>query len=165
MFTKQKVGLLALALASVGMSGVAVAAQSDGLLSVSAELTSACAVSASPSISFTGFSTLATANQVANSASTFAVACSSDLTPTIFATGVRKIGISNAETLTFNLSLVSGESGTPIPAIEGSAATLTLTKDGTPKNVPLYATLLAADFNALPAGTYTSNGVTVSVKY
>jgi len=165
MFTKRQVGLVAAALASMTICGSAVAAQADSTLTVSATLTSACAVSPTSTISFGSFSTLATADQTADSGSTFTVACSSDLTPTIFVLGTRTI-INGANILPFNISLTAGAASNDLPATGATAAALTLTKDGTAHVVPLYARLAKANFNSLPAGAYANgSAVTVSVVY
>ncbi|MBE0546698.1 MAG: spore coat protein U domain-containing protein [Rubrivivax sp.] len=166
MFTKQSVSLAAAALASLVMCGTAAAAgQADSVLTVDATLTSACAVSAGATIGFGSFSTLAAADETADSGSTFTVACSSDMVPTIFATGTRTI-INGVNTLPFNLSLTSGAANDDLPTVLGSAAALTLVKDGTAKVVTLYAKLAKANFASLPAGAYTNSGaVTVSVLY
>ena len=164
MFIKKSVGLVAAAVASMAICGAAAAAQSDSTLTVSATLQSACAVSSTATIDFGSFSTLATVDQTANSGSTFTVACSVDMTPTIFASGDREMTYLT-NTLPFNLSLTSGAAADDLPATSGTAEALTLTKDGTAKVVPLYARVAKADFNGLPAGAYTTSGVTVSVVY
>jgi spore coat protein U-like protein len=165
MFMKQKVGLVAVAIASMAISGVAAAAQSDSVLTVNATLTSACAVSAAATIGFGSFSTLATADQTADSGSTFTVACSSDMAPKIFATGTRTI-INGPSTLPFNLSLTSGAAANDLPATLALASGLTVVQDGTAKVVPLYARVAQANFKTLPAGAYANgSAVTVSVSY
>jgi hypothetical protein len=165
MFTKQKVSRVTAALASLVVCGTAVAAQSDSVLTVDATLTSACAVSAGATISFGSFSTLAAADQTADSGSTFTVACSVDMAPKIFVTGTRTI-INGANSLPFNISLVSGAEADDLPATLALAADLTVVQDGTAKVVPLYARLAKANFGALPAGAYANgSAVTVSVSY
>jgi spore coat protein U-like protein len=163
MFMKKQVGLLAAMLASMAVCGTAVAAQADGALTVSATLTSACAVSAG-SISFAAFSTLAPADQKADSATSFTVACSSDLAPKIFATGTRAV-VSGVNSIPFNLSLTADAPADDLGTdISTAAALTTLTKDGTAYVVPLYARLVAANFKTKPAGDYTA-ALTVSVSY
>lgn len=165
MFANKNVSLAALALASLVVCGTAVAAQSDSVLTVDATLTSACAVSAGATISFSSFSTLATEDQTADSGSTFTVACSVDMAPAIFVTGTRTI-INGANTMPFNLSLSSGAASDDLPATLALAEALTIVQDGTAKVVPLYARLAKADFGSLPAGVYANgSAVTVSVSY
>jgi len=165
MFTKRHVGLLAAALASLSLCGVASAAgTANSTLTVSATLTTACDVSPTASISFGSFAALASSNdRTADSASTFQVACSSSATPTIYATGERKM-LNGANGLPFKLSLTEGADADDLPSDSGSASTFTLTQDGSLHDVVLYAKTLAADFKGLPSGAYTTN-VTVSVAY
>lgn len=165
MFTKQNGSLVAVALASLVMSGAAVAAQGDSLLTVNATLTSACAVSPTATISFGSFSTLAATDVTANSGSTFTVACSADMEPLIFATGTRSI-ISGANTIPFSLSLTAGAASNNFPVDGANATTFGLTQDGTARAVTLYARLAKADFGSMPAGVYANgSAVTVSVLY
>lgn len=164
MFTKQKVSVVAVALASVVMCGAAVAAQGDSTLTINATLTSACAVSAGATISFGSFSTLAAGDQVADSGATFTVACSVDMAPTIFAAGTRTI-TDGTNYIPFNLSLTSGAPTDSVPATLALATGLAIVQDGTVKSVPLYARLLKASFTSKPAGIYASTDMVVSVLY
>jgi spore coat protein U-like protein len=161
---------LAVALAAAGMvsaTGVAVAATASNNVGVSATLTSGCEVAAGGTIAFADFVTLASAgNQTASSGNTFTVACSSDVTPKISSASSRTMAVAG-KSLPFNLSLTSGAAADDLPVDTATAALLTLTKDGTMKVVPLYATVLAANFTgvkALPAGTYITT-VAVDVSY
>jgi len=166
MFTKKNVSRVAAALVSLVMCGTAVAAgTASSTLTVNATLESACAVSSAATISFGTVSTLDTADVTANSGGTFTVACSSDMTPKIFATGTRAIGILGAATLPFKLSLDSTFVAADLATTGSPGDDLGITQDGTDKTVILYARLAKTDFNLLPAGVYTTNGVTVSVSY
>lgn len=166
MFTKQKVSLAAAALASLVMCGSAVAAgTANSTLTVNATLESACAVSSAATINFNTISTLATADVTANSGTSFTVACSSDMAPKIFATGTRAIGILGAATLPFNLSLDPTFVAADLATTGSPGDALSIDQDGTAKTVTLYARLAKVNFNSLPPGVYTTNGVTVSVSY
>jgi spore coat protein U-like protein len=109
MLKKQKIGLLAAAVASIALSGVTGAATQTGNLTVSAVLTSACSVSAAPAISFASFSTLAGVDQTADTGSSLQVACSAGLTPVMFVPGTRTmVDGGGLNPITFNLSLTAG---------------------------------------------------------
>ncbi len=162
MFTKQKLSILAAAVAAMSMSGVVSAAgTATGTLTVNATLTSACTVSAAPTISFVFGAQDASAT--ANTVSTFQVACSSDLTPTIYASGTRAM-TSGANTMPFNLSLTADAVADDLPTTSPGAA-LTLVQDGTLKDVPLYASVAPAAFRGLAGGSYTVTGLSVVVSY
>jgi spore coat protein U-like protein len=167
MFIKKQVGLVALALASVAMSGVVAAAAADSTMTVSATLTSACIVSATSAIGFGPFAALAvTGDKTANSASTFQVACSNSASPTISAAGTRSMsnGATTPSLLPFNLSLVSGAANDDLSADSGAGSAFTLAKDGDLHDVVIYGKTLASNFKALPSGAYTAD-VTLSVTY
>ena len=109
MLKKQKIGLLAAAVASTALSGVTGAATQTGNLTVSATLTSACSVSAAPAISFASFSTLAGVDQTADSGTSLQVACSAGLNPVMFVPGTRTmVDGGGLNPITFNLSLTAG---------------------------------------------------------
>jgi spore coat protein U-like protein len=164
MFIKQKLGLVAVAVAAITLSATAPAAQSDGTLAVDATLVSACTVSSTATISFGSFSSQTAGDTTANSGSTFLVACSSDLTPLIFATGTRTL-VNGGNILPFNLSLTSGAATNDLPLTLGTAEALTVTQDGAPHAVLLYARALTANYAGLPAGVYNAGTITVSVSY
>ncbi len=164
MFTKQKLSILAAAVAAMSMSGVASAAgTATGTLTVKATLTSACAVSAAPEIDFVFSAQDATAT--ANSVSTFQVACSSDLSPTISASGTRamtKAGVS----MPFNLSLTSGAALDDLPTTSpGATLPVSFVQDGTLQDVVLYASVAPAAFRGLAGGAYSVTGLSVVVSY
>lgn len=164
MFTKQKVSVVAVALASVVMCGAAVAAQSDSTLTIDATLTSACAVSPTATIDFGTFSTLDNVDKTADSGSSFTVACSANMTPTVFATGTRTItGPGGA--IAFNLSLTAGAASDDLAVDGAPGTTLVITQDGAVQVVPLYARLAMANFKSKLPGAYTTSAVTVSVQY
>jgi spore coat protein U-like protein len=155
---------LALAMAAALGCTVAFAAEDTSTLTVSANLTTACEVSAASAIDFGSFAALAsTGDRTANSGSTFQVACSADAEPTIYASGNR-IMLNGAAELPFNLSLTSGAAADDLPSDSGSATALAVTQDGDLHNVVLYAKTFAADFKSLPSGAYTTD-VTVAVVY
>ncbi len=162
MFTKQKLSLLAAAVAAMSMSGVAGAAGSaTSTLTVNATMTSACTVSSAPTISFVFGAQDASA--IADTASTFQVACSSDLTPTIYASGTRSM-VNGSNTMPFNLSLTAGAAANDLPTGTPGVA-LTLVQDGTLKTVPLYASVAPATYRGLQGGAYTVTGISVVVSY
>ncbi len=138
MFTKQKIGLLAAAVASISLTGVAGALTTDGLMTVSAVVTSACSVSAA-TLTFPTFSTMAGA-QTGNTGTSLQIACSSGLTPVIFSPGLRAMvnGVGGVNSIAFNLSLTTGgadDLGTDLAAPRPSG----LTADGAEHAVVLYA--------------------------
>jgi spore coat protein U-like protein len=162
--------LLAVALTAAAMvsaTGGAIAATTSGTVDVSATLAAGCEVSAGGTISFGSIVALAsTGNQAANSGSTFKVACSKDVAPTIATSTTRSMADTGTGThlLPFKLSLTNtgtDDLGSATPTA------LTITQDGTPQTVTLYATILASDFsgaNALPLGAYTKT-MTIDVAY
>ncbi|MEJ1962835.1 MAG: spore coat protein U domain-containing protein [Gammaproteobacteria bacterium] len=164
MLIKQKISLVAIAVASITLSAAATAAQSDGTLVVNATLVSACTVSPGATISFGEFSAQKAGDTLADSGATFQVACSADLTPAIFAIGARTV-TNGANTLPFNLSLTAGADLDDLPLTLGAAEDLTMTQDGTPQEITLYAKALTADYAGLPGGIYTAGLITVSVSY
>ncbi len=164
MFIKQKLALVAVAVASITCSTMAVALQSDGTLAVDATLASACTVSGAATISFGSFSSQLAGDTTANTGSTFQVACSSDLSPKIFATGARTV-VNGANTLPFNLSLTTDAPADDLPLTLATAEALPMTQDGAPHDVHLYARALTANYIGLPSGTYNAGAITVSVSY
>ena len=164
MLIKQKLSLAAVAVASIVVSSLASAAQSDGTLAVDATLVSACTVSANSTISFGSFSSQTTGDVLANSGATFQVACSADLEPLIFASGTRTV-VNGGNILPFNLSLTAGAADDDLPATLGAAEALAITQDGSAQSVVLYARALTADYVGLPAGVYNAGAITVSVSY
>jgi spore coat protein U-like protein len=160
----KQISILALALASAFAASSAMAAEAQSTMTVSAQLVTACEVTATSAIDFGPITALlSTGDQTANSGSTFQVACSQDAVPTIYASGARVMS-NGTDSLPFNLSLVSGAAANDLPSTSGSAAALTVTQDGDFHDVTLYARTLAANFAALTSGSYTTN-VTVAVVY
>lgn len=158
------VSLLGLALAAALASTASFAFEDTGTLTVSAELTTACEVSAASSIDFGSFAALlSTGDKTANSASTLQVACSNSATPTIYVSGTRSMA-NGANVLPFNLSLASGAAADDLGVDAASADTFTLTQDGALHDVVIYGMVAATDFQALPSGSYTTD-VTVHVVY
>lgn len=161
---KKSVSLLALALAAAFSANAALAAEDTSTLSVSAELTTACEVSAASTIDFGSFAALlSTGDKTANSGSTFQVACSASAAPTIYVSGTREM-INGANALPFNLSLTSGAAADDLSGDSGAADSLTVTQDGAMHDVVIYGRVAATDFQALPSGAYTTD-VTVHVVY
>jgi spore coat protein U-like protein len=155
--------LLALALATT-FAGSAAAAEATSTLSVSAQLTTACEVSAAASIDFGSFAALASSgDKTANSGSTFQVACSNDAVPTIYVSGTRAMS-NGTDALPFNLSLSSGASANDLGVDAGTANSLAVTQDGALHDVAIYGKVAAADFQGLSSGNYTTD-VTVHVVY
>ena len=168
MLKKQKIGLLAAAVASIALSGVTGAVtQTTGNLTVSAVLTSACSVSAAPAISFASFSTLAGVDQTANTGTSLQVACSAGLTPVMFASGTRTMvdGL-GLNPIAFNLSLTAGAAADDLAIAIGPAASFGLTQDGAAHAVVLYARVPLANFASKAAGAYTTaTPLVVTVSY
>jgi len=168
MFTKYKIELLAAAVTSIALSGAASAVTTQtGNLTVSATLTSACSVSASPAISFASFSTLAGADQTADSGTSLQVACSAGLTPVMFVSGTRTmVDGGGLNPIAFNLSLTSGAAANDLVIAIGPATSFGLTQDGAPHAVVLYARVPLANFASKVAGAYaTAAPLVVTVSY
>lgn len=142
------------------------AATVSGNVTVQATLTPACEVSsAGATIDFGSIVALAsTGNKDGNSGSGFQVACSTGLSPKIYSTTARVMDDGQAHSLPFDLCLAECTGSNGLAATEAGADTLAITQDGDLKTVTLYGRVQAADFKALPAGSY-SKTVTVSVDY
>ncbi len=167
MLIKQKLSLVATAVASITLSTMAGAAgtQLDGSLAVDATLLSSCSmVAGAAAISFGSFSSLLPGNQVGDSGSTFRIACSADMNPLIFATAVRNLTNGTSQ-LPFSLSLTPGAASDDMPSTLATAEALPMTQDGTAQDIHLYARVLAGDYAKLPGGLYSSSAITVSVSY
>ena len=164
MFMKQKIGLVAVAIASMVLSGVAAAGTVNSTVTVDATLVSACSVSPTAAIHFGNItSLLAAGDKTGDSGSTFQVACSSDVSPLISNADTHTM-LFGAIPLPFNLSLVAGAAANDFPP---TATGLVMTKDGTLQTVTLDGKVLASNFtgtNAKAAGAYTVNLV-VAVDY
>ena len=166
MIAKKKVGLLALALASVALSGAVAATQVDSTMTVDATLVTACTVTGTSAINFGSFNALlSTGDRTANTGSSLKVACSSSASPTIFSSGTRSMSDGGIPSLLpFNLSLTAGAAANDLPSTAGTASTFALTQDGDVHDVVIYGRTLASNFAPLPSGTYSTT-VTVSVVY
>jgi spore coat protein U-like protein len=165
---KQKIRLLAAAVASIALSGVADAAAVavTGNLTVSATLTSGCSVSAAPVISFASFSTLAGVDQTADTGTSLQVACTAGLTPVMFVSGSRTMVDGGGNSIAFNLSLTAGAAANDMWIAIGPATSFGLTQDGAAHAVTLYARVPVANFAAKPAGFYaTATPLVVTVSY
>lgn len=164
MFMKKQVGLVALALGLVAMSGVVMAATSSNTLTVNAALTSACNVASGGVINMGSKNALYNAaNLEGNSGSTFQVACSVDVaSPIIYSTTARTLD-NGTDTFVFSLSKVA-LGGTTLPTTQGAGAALGISQDGTLKDVTLYAQALTANFQGKSNGAYTA-AILVSVDY
>jgi spore coat protein U-like protein len=167
MLKKQKIGLLAAAVASIALSGGTGAATQTGNLTVSAVLTSACSVSAAPAISFASFTTLAGVDQTADTGTSLQVACSAGLTPVIYATGTRTmVDGGGLNPIAFNLSLTAGATADDLAIAIGPATSFGLTQDGAAHAVVLYARVPVANFASRTAGAYTTAApLVVTVSY
>lgn len=162
MFMKRKVGLVALALASVAISGSAVAETVSSTMTVDATLTTGCEVSATSAIHFGSFVALAsTGDQTKDSGSSFQVACSNSAFPKLYAVGTREM-VNGANVLPFNLSLTAGAETDDLALVTGTA--LEITQNGSLQNVTIYGKTLAANFKGLPSGAYTTT-VAMTVDY
>lgn len=156
-------------LAAGAMGGVSVAHATattvTGDMTVQTTLTSACEVSASGTIDFNSVIALASSgDKSANNTSGFTVACSSDLSPKIYSTTARAMS-DGTHSLPFQLCLGGSCSGSnDLATAQTGANSLSLTQNGSMQAVALSAKILAADFKALPAGSYTK-AVTISVDY
>lgn len=160
----KNLSLLGVALAAALAGTTASAAEDTSTMTVSATLTTACEVSSASSISFGSFAALeSTGDKTADSGSTFQVACSSSAVPKIYVSGTREM-VNGANVLPFNLSLTSGAAADDLASTSGGADSLTVTQDGSLHDVVIYSSVAAADFKALPSGSYTTN-VTVAVVY
>jgi spore coat protein U-like protein len=167
MLRKQKIGLLAAAVAAIAVNGIAAAGTQTGNLTVSATLASGCSVSAAPAINFASFATLAGVDQTADSGSSLQVACSAGLTPVMFVSGTRNMvdgGLINP--IPFNLSLTAGAVANDLAIAIGPATSFGLTQDGAAHAVVLYARVLLANFASKAAGAYTTvTPLVVTVSY
>lgn len=164
MKTNNKLGLLALALASVFATNAAIAAEDTSTLTVSATLTTACEVSAASSMSFGSFAALASSgDKTADTGSTFQVACSADASPTIYSATARTMS-NGTDTLPFNLSLTAGAATNSLATASGTADALTVTQDGDLHDVVIYGKTHAADFKDLSSGAYSAS-IVVAVAY
>jgi len=166
MFAKQ-IGLLAAAVASIALTGIAGAATQTGNMTVSAVLTAACSVSAAPAISFASFTTLAGVDQTADSGTSLQVACSAGLTPVMYVTGSRTmVDAGGLNPIAFNLSLAAGAAANDLAIAIGPATSFGLTQDGAAHAVVLYARVALANFASKAAGTYaTAAPLVVTVSY
>jgi spore coat protein U-like protein len=167
MLKKQKIGLLAAAVAAIALSGIGGAATQTGNLTVSAVLSSACSVSAAPAISFAGFTTLSGVDQTADSGTSLQIACSAGLTPVMYVTGARTmVDAGGLNPIAFNLSLAPGAAANDLAIAIGPATSFGLTQDGLPHAVLLYARVPLANFASKAAGTYaTAAPLVVTVSY
>jgi spore coat protein U-like protein len=152
---------LAVALAAAGMvsaTGGAMAATTPGDLVVSATLAAGCEVSTGGAINFGSITALSsTGDKTADSGTTFQVACTSGVSPTISSATTRSMsdGAGTPHLLPFNLSLTAGAATGELPT-SGTTQALTFTQDGTLQPVTIYSRVLASNFAALPAGSYTA---------
>lgn len=167
MFTQRKIGLSAMAAASMALSGVAGAATATGNMTVSATLTSACSVSAAPAITFASFSTLVGVDQTADTGTSLQVACSAGLNPVMFVPGSRTmVDTGGINPIAFNLSLTAGAAADDLAIAIGPATGFGLTQDGAPHAVVLYARVPVANFASKAAGSYaTAAPLVVTVSY
>ena len=167
MLKKQKIGLLAAAVGSLALCGVAGAGTQTGNLTVSAVLASACSVSTAPAINFASFSTLAGTDQMADSGTSLQVACSAGLTPVLFASGTRTMVDSGGlNPIAFNLSLTAGAIANDLAIAIGPATSFGLTQDGALHAVVVYARVPLANYAAKAAGIYsTAAPLVVTVSY
>ncbi|MBA2673169.1 spore coat protein U domain-containing protein [Ramlibacter sp.] len=161
--------ILISALAAAGLASMAFsshAATVGGSVDVQTTLTAACEISASgAAIDFGSVVALASSgNKAANSGSGFQVACSTGLSPTIYSATTREMDDGATHTLAFNLCLSACTGSNDLASAALSADTLSITQNGSLQTVALHGRILAANFKALPAGSYAKT-VTVNVDY
>lgn len=148
----------------VASSSVFAAGTATGTMTTNATLTSGCTVSAA-TLDFGSATALTSSSDVTGDTGTsLKIACSSGTTPTIWSDTVRTL-VSGGNSFAFNLSQTSGAATDDLPTVTGSAASIpSFTADGTEKTVMIYGKILASNFGAKPAGSYTK-AVTLSVNY
>ena len=133
-------------------------------LGTSAFAVPTCTVASGATLSFGAIVALASTSDVTtNSGSSFWVNCTSDVAaaPALYSATARSLQ-SGANTLPFALSGVS-PGGSDLPtAFPGM--TLGIARNGSNQTVTLYGKVLAADFKALPSGTYT-RVISLTVEY
>lgn len=155
---------LALAAALAGTTASAAVTEASSTMTVSAQLTTACEVSASPAIDFGTFAALLSSNdRTSSTGSTLQVACSHDALPKIYVSNAREM-TNGTDVLPFNLSLTAGAAANDLASTSGAANSLTVTQDGAMHDVVIYGRVAATNFQALSSGSYTTD-VTVAVVY
>jgi spore coat protein U-like protein len=155
---------VAVAIASMAVSGAAAAATVSSTMTVDATLVNACEVSPTSAIHFGSFpALLSSTDKTADSGSTFQVACSSGAVPKIYTLSTRTL-VSGANSFPFNLSLTSGAAADDLPATGVTGVDPGMAKDGAFHDVTIYASIAAANYSTKPAGAYT-RAVTLSVDY
>lgn len=104
-----------------------------------------------------------TGDITANTGSSFWVNCTSDVTaaPTLHSNTERTL-TSGGNSLPFALSAVAPGS-VDLPS-SSPGTVLTITRNGANQTVTLYGKVRAADFKALPSGTY-SRSITLTIEY
>jgi spore coat protein U-like protein len=144
----------------VSISSVSMAATASSTVSVDATLVPGCEVSPTATIAFANITNLASSGGATATSAGFTVACSNGAAPQISSTSTRLM-VNGGSSLPFNLSLTNGAATDDFPT---TPAALAITTDGTPKTVPIYARVLAANLGALASGAYTV-GLTIDVDY
>ncbi len=123
-----------------------------------------CTVGSGATLSFGAVVALASTGDVTtNSGSSFWVNCTSDVTtiPGLYSATTRTLQ-SGASSLPFALSAVAA-GGTELPASSPGMA-LGITKNGTNQTVTLHGKIQAADFKALPSGSY-ARVIALTIEY
>ena len=167
MFAKKKAGLVSLALASVVMSGAAMAVPPTvtGNVHVTADLTAACEIVSTATIDLGQNVALlnASSDKIVGNATDFKVACTTGHVPAIYSDTQRTLVKDASHSFPFSLSQTNGgaELATDHP---GDAIGGGWTANGALQSVPLYVKIAKADFGSKPAGTYTRT-VTMTVAY
>lgn len=163
MNANRNISLSALAVVSALACGTASAATATGTLTVDATLTTACEVNTGGTIGFSSFAALASSGtKDANSGVTFKVACSQDaVAPKIYSASTRQM-VNGLNVVPFTLSLVSSGGASLPTGTPGSA--ISITQDGTMKDVVLYGQLLPADYQGKKSLAYTV-GLAMTVEY
>ncbi len=135
------------------------AATSTGALAVPT-----CTVASGATLAFGTIVALASTGDVtSNSGSSFWVNCTSDVTaaPTLYSDTGRTL-MSGGNSLPFALSAMA-PGGIELPSTSPGTA-LGITRNGSNQTVTLHGKVRAADFKALPSGSY-SQLITLTVEY
>lgn len=123
-----------------------------------------CTVASSAALSFGNVVALASTGDVTtNNGSSFWVNCTSDVanTPALYSATPRAM-MSGSNSLPFALSAVTP--GGAELATTSPGTSIGVTRNGSNQTVTLHGKMRAADFKALPSGSY-SRSVTLTVEY
>lgn len=157
---------LAFAVTALLLAGGAWAAAFDTTtLNASMTLTSGCESSETATLAFgSKVALFSTGNVSADTGATLQVACSAstETLPTMYADATRKM-VNDINEINFKLSAASA-GGTELGTDKSGGTQISITKDGTMKNVVLYGQVPVANFQGMPSVAYAGT-VTVSFEY